>query len=330
MMEHLVSVLIYILFICILLVRVEYVHNINVKEKEMLGYFNNLRGIFALEIIIGHVIRTEKTLLYPFGIFMIVSVAFFFFVSGYGLTISCNTKNNYLKNFLKVKCGNIVIMIVIAYLFHKIVCCIAGISEWKTFGIDLFSVTNWYLFELLFFYIIFYLVSKYIKKYRWVIITIITCIAMTIVFYAGWKESYYASALGFSLGIFAGEYYEKVQSFVSSFKGRIIIILGCVGGMCSLFTSKHSFIGMVGLRNLICVSGILLLFWFLLYFRPNNRILGTLKKYSAELYLFQFPWLRVTEAYFQNWIIRMVIVIFMTFISAWLMHFVLDKIKIRK
>lgn len=54
-------------------------------RDDLLKRLNGMRGIFAIEIVIGHVIRYEDTILYPLGKFMIISVAFFFFVSAFGM-----------------------------------------------------------------------------------------------------------------------------------------------------------------------------------------------------------------------------------------------------
>ena len=51
--------------------------NITTRES-WLQNLNDMRGIFALEIVLGHVIRHERSLLYPLGKFMICSVAYFF------------------------------------------------------------------------------------------------------------------------------------------------------------------------------------------------------------------------------------------------------------
>lgn len=48
-------------------------------RDDLLKRLNSMRGIFAVEIVIGHVVRYENTILYPLGKFMIISVAFFFF-----------------------------------------------------------------------------------------------------------------------------------------------------------------------------------------------------------------------------------------------------------
>ena len=58
------------------------------EQEEVLGRLNSLRGVFAIEIIIGHVFRHQMTILYPFGKFMIVSAAFFFFISAFGMVYS--------------------------------------------------------------------------------------------------------------------------------------------------------------------------------------------------------------------------------------------------
>ena len=66
-------------------------------RDDLLKRLNSMRGIFAVEIVIGHVVRYENTILYPLGKFMIISVAFFFFVSAFGMVISFQEKDNYLK-----------------------------------------------------------------------------------------------------------------------------------------------------------------------------------------------------------------------------------------
>lgn len=69
----------------------------SLSRKSCLQNLNDLRGLFALEIVLGHVVRWETTILLPFGKFMICSVAFFFFVSAFGMAISHEEKENYLS-----------------------------------------------------------------------------------------------------------------------------------------------------------------------------------------------------------------------------------------
>lgn len=77
---------------------------------------NALKGISAIEIMIGHLgIATGWMLLYPNRKAGILFVGLFFFISGYGLMFSYLRNKNYLKNFLIKK---VVIIIVPAYLVY--------------------------------------------------------------------------------------------------------------------------------------------------------------------------------------------------------------------
>lgn len=176
--------------------------------------------------------------------------------------------------------------------------CIFGMSDLHSLGTNFFQLTNWYIWEQIFFYIIFYLTCKFCPKYKCIAVLIVTAFAMTIVFYAGWIEGYYASALGFPLGMFVGEYYEKVTKWLMSVGGKIAVLLGCALGMTALMFDENSLVGMVYLRNILCVSGLLLLLMILKNVHFRNRILKFLQKHSSEIYLFQFSWLRITERFF--------------------------------
>jgi len=72
-----------------------FIHEKNI-EKQLIQ-LNSLRGLFALEIIIGHVVRDESGIISMLGRFMICSVAFFFFLSASGMVLSYKSKNDYLS-----------------------------------------------------------------------------------------------------------------------------------------------------------------------------------------------------------------------------------------
>jgi hypothetical protein len=115
-------------------------------RKNLLKRFNLLRGFFAIEIIVGHTIRYESTILYPLGKFMIVSVAFFFFVSAVGMVSSFETKREYLKLFLVKKCCYLFVIALIAYLFNVALSRAVGVKTVYSLGVlQFFKQTNWYI-----------------------------------------------------------------------------------------------------------------------------------------------------------------------------------------
>ena len=81
-MSYAISAVVIVAFMLILFPGTEKVKTQG--KQELLGRYNMLRGIFALEIIVGHIIRFERTPLYLLGKVMIISVAFFSVCIGLG------------------------------------------------------------------------------------------------------------------------------------------------------------------------------------------------------------------------------------------------------
>lgn len=301
-------------------------------SKQLLGRFNDLRGIFAIEIVTGHVIRYESTVLYPMGKFLIVSVAFFFFVSSFGMVQSYRSKENYLRGFLASKCGYIFILAVVTHLVNVAISMMTGLEKGYNTTSDsllynFFKETNWYLWELLGFYALFFLLYKYVHKYRCAIFFLITTVGATLLFKYGWVEGYYASALAFPFGVLVGEHFKSVSHFVYGPKGYAVTAGMALGGLSCLFLGEDSLVGMVYLRNTLCLSGLIILMYFMRCFRCTNRALRVLGDYSTEIYLFQFIWLAVSEAYGWDYKVRLPFVLAATGTTAYLMHFALNPVK---
>ena len=296
----------------------------SVEAKTTLLRLNNLRGIFALEIVIGHVIRYEKTLLFPLGRFMIISVAFFFFVSAFGMVQSFYDKENYLKNFLFPKVGYMIGLALLIYVINVVLDFFIPYSIGFYNKGELLSgfvpLTNWYIWEQIFFYFLFWIIYKYVKKYRVLCIFLITLVGITLVFEAGWSQAFYASSMAFPLGIMFGEYYAKSHSFLCSFKGIIVTIVGGALGLSSLLLGTDSLLGMVYLRNIMCISGIFVVMLVTNRLSFDNRILRFLRKYSVEIYLMQFIFLSWFERLGIHYMLRIPIVIICTIIGAILVH----------
>lgn len=92
-----------------------------------------------------------------------------------------------------------------------------------------------------------------------------------------------------------------------------------IAGLYSLFLGEDSLLGMVYLRNLICLAFLLLLTYFISYFEVSNKILTYLGKYSTEIYLYQFVFLLLTEGQLA-YQVRIPAVVAFTFLSALVLH----------
>jgi hypothetical protein len=146
-----------------------------------------------------------------------------------------------------------------------------------------------------------------------------------LLFKAGWPEGWYASSFAFPFGLFYEEYYEKCNDFLYSKKGYGLTLLLVCLGLSSQLLDTNSLVGMVYLRNIMCIAGLLILIYVLHIFEINNRGMRILTKYSTELYLFQFIYLRISEATPWDYKLRMIFVITLTAVTAFFMYRVINK-----
>lgn len=303
-------------------------------RDDLLKRLNSMRGIFAVEIVIGHVVRYENTILYPLGKFMIISVAFFFFVSAFGMVISFQEKDNYLKGFLLVKLPYIFALAVITFAVNVCMDLIYPKELGYCFKkgnliFHFLSVTNWYLWELALFYIVFFIVYKYIKKYRILTVSIITTLFIGIIFQFGWKTKWYASAMAFPVGLAMGEYYLLLIQLLRSKKGKIVTIALTVMGLSSLLYGEKSLVGMVYMKNAMCLAGLCILLYFSMNFVIGNKFNVFLGRYSTEIYLFQFVYLNMAGKMQLDWKMQLIIVVISTLLTACIMHPLFNIVKLK-
>lgn len=184
-----------------------------------------------------------------------------------------------------------------------------------------FVSTNWYIWELIGFYIIFFVVYKYMTGFRVFVIFGITIVLSVVMYRIGIKEAYIASTFAFPLGLLFGEYFERVRKFLFSYKGVFTTAALGLFGMCCLLFRNENILSMVFMRNALCMAAIVIVFYGSTHFTlGNNLIVKALGKYSAEIYLSQFVWLRLTESYGWSYMIRMPLVVAATVIMAVAMH----------
>lgn len=122
-----------------------------------------LRGICAVEIMLGHIgIATGSLLLYPNRKAGILFVGIFFMLSGYGLSYGVSHKETYLDHFLLKKMLKILIPAVIIWIVARGVQMLLDppIHNITSF----FESTNWYVWEILGYYICFWLVYKLLRQ----------------------------------------------------------------------------------------------------------------------------------------------------------------------
>ena len=294
-------------------------------RESCLQNFNALRGLFALEIVIGHVVRYEHTILFPLGKFMICSVAFFYFVSAYGMVISFERKKNYLNfGFLLSKPVYLFILSIVFFLIGMVIDAICP-NDLIYISHDIrwayLLTTNWYIWELIGFYLIFFCVYKFIPRFRILLISIITLFLSVAMYKHGFWEAYVASTFAFPAGLLFGEYFPRVIKFLFSSKSILLTAFLSAFGLCCLLIQPENMLSIVFMRNALCLAAVMITFYGCSYFTlGSNPVARFLCKYATEIYLSQFVCIRFAESYGWNYMIRMPFVITTTLLLAVAVH----------
>lgn len=139
----------------------------------------SLRGFAALGVILHHIsqeaVFQQEGILSPFVNAGAYFVAIFFFCSGYGLLKSYDTKENYLKGFIKKRIvKSIVVPFYIDVIIYGIFMAITRMplekTQWVTnfLGVTMMNQYAWFPIVLSILYLVFFIVFKIFKnrKYR--------------------------------------------------------------------------------------------------------------------------------------------------------------------
>lgn len=264
------------------------------EQKEILARFNNLRGVFAMLIVIGHCsmrFEHEPLPLLIIHRFNMVGVCFFLFISGWGLMYTYVQNGKTMQGFLKRKVISLLIMSAISSIITYIV--MEGIinQNWDISKIFMYVInhTNWYIWEICIFYLMFYVLMRVCKEKSMVIISFITAMIICISTWCwGMERAFYFSALSFPVGMLFNQYWAHIMNLYHK-RGFIVvsILIGCLS-VGAAFTPQDSFYGGVVLRNFFGIMSIIILMMFVRCIPIGNRITLFLKKYSLEIYLYQF------------------------------------------
>ena len=124
-----------------------------------------LRGMAALEIMIGHIgLATGSKILFPNRKAGILFVGIFLALSGYGLMYSKENKKQYMDEFLGKRLCKLlipaysvyIIFVIFQMVQSKNIIYLRNIIDMKHFFLN----TNWYVWEIILLYCIFYTAYK--------------------------------------------------------------------------------------------------------------------------------------------------------------------------
>lgn len=263
---------------------------------------NCLKGIFAICVLIHHLYQGSGLLhdtviggvLQAFGY---LSVACFFFLSGYGLYASYQIKGRYyIKTFCRKKIIPFyeVMCLFIAIYFLANTIYGQNISIWVlikylTFGGTIIG-NGWYLQVQLVLYLLFYITFRYAKEDRAIPCIIGECMSMCIILYlCGFESTWYEGIMAFPLGMVWCRYQDKLN-FLK--KGRITFSVAITAFMfvCTCFGLSRILPNEI--ISVICKSMSAVIFPIVVvvivsWISIENNVTCILGRYSMEIYILQ-------------------------------------------
>lgn len=249
-----------------------------------------LRGLAALEIMMGHIgLETNSIALYPNRKAGILFVGIFFVLSGYGLVYSFTEKKNYLKGFLVSKLIKILIPAYMIYVLFIILDSVLNKTQILRAinPLEFVKGTNWYVWEILFFYLVFYCSYRLLDGRK--ADTVVGGISVGLIllcYFLQVNNPWYGSTLCFWAGIM---YYRKEEKIKRIFDSRpYLYLVGAVVLMLSIlifFVDQKGFIGLVCARNLAAIVFSILVLLLLYKYQIGNVVTNWLGKISYEIFL---------------------------------------------
>ena len=264
---------------------------INMENKQLLTRSETgmLKGIMALGIVFHHLVvqyNENLIVLKPFKYLGFLLVGLFFFISGYGLTISMLTKKDYFNNskkrFFKVIIPfiNAIIVYTIYYFFQR---------EILKQNILFIVKYCWFIYEILVLYIMFFTTyKKYDFKKATIINIIIILIGLILMYFLKLSGIWYKSTFAFLMGIIVAKNKENLMNWINKkYCIKIMISIIFLGILLSL--GKYFELGILEILiyNIAVMLFILICLMLITKIREfENHFLEYLGNISFEVYLY--------------------------------------------
>ncbi len=259
--------------------------------------YNLLRGILAIWIVFGHCsdyMTVPGGILFMVKRFNLVCVGIFFFLSGFGLENSLQTKRGYLKFFLLRKCGGLFLMALLQYIASFITGRVMGFlmpyKDLEDMLRHFLGDVNWFVWELMFFYLLFYLTALLIKPHhvRMAVMFILCILMIEALRRTELGNSWYYSSLAFPAGMALGIFKKPLEERLR-FAPALAVSLAAAAafGAAGLLLKGDGLLSVYG-KNLFCVFTALCGVLLLVKIPLRGKVLAFLAKISPEIFLYQF------------------------------------------
>ncbi len=303
---------------------------------------NCLRGFFALVVLFHHLAQyTESGIAFRYFIKIgFLAVAFFFFISGYGLQKSFIKKqDSYRKGFLLRRIPTVLVPYIVITFFYWLMYKRNGLVY--SFKDIVFSIADghpiaansWYLINIFVFYIVFKLLMFIGKKHSFLMILGSTVWYFLYAFFCykrGYGSWWYKSSHLLTVGMFWAAYEDKILAILKKYYFIITPVTWIAFGTLFAFLTKTPEpVPAMILSLFAAMFFVLSVVLFSLKFCIGNKVLGFLGNISLEIYISQGLMITTLingKIHIESELLRCIAVSAATVLFAYLLHLVLSAV----
>ena len=256
------------------------------------------------------------------------SVGFFFFLSGFGLMKQYLKREDYRSSFLKKRVGRIVIPYILFNMIYWLYYSANNdvISFFEAVRMILSGeplvLYSWYILEIFVLYLLFFLFMFLDrgKRLPMIICNIVLYLALLLYYkHYDYLSFWYDSTHMLVIGIIWASYEERLTQLLYRY-WYLCLALSVLGIIISF--------GNVKMYYLLEMSFMLLILVVFCFFQFKNAVLIFLGRISMEIYLIHGLIIRFVRYYicFDEGPIDMVIIIFLSILSAYVLNILIKKI----
>ena len=250
-----------------------------------------LRGACAIEILLGHVgVFNNNPFLFANKKAGILIVGVFFMLSGYGLSLGCDKKKDYLKGFLPRRILSIFMPSMLVILCDRFISIAIYKQHYNSIYefIGLYGPT-WYIYELCVIYFLYYICVKLFADKSDIVVLVIAMVFVMVAYFIHLDPPYYGSTLCFPLGIFVYRYYEGSYKWKWERSNTIVAFVCLSISLFAFFKLQETFLGETIARNIAAVCFCIIVVKVLTHCIFAGKIIKWLGALSLEIFLLHEP-----------------------------------------
>lgn len=264
---------------------------------------NDLKGIFALLILIFHVSK-EDDLLFPlFDYFSVVVVGAFFFLSGFGSTKQFISKEDYSKDYVPKRLVRLVlpyiIMTCVYWAYNAFIGNVYSLSYVLDSIIHYRPIVmySWFIVSIIYHYVLYYLMMLVSKRNRKIMLYLnIFFLVLAIALCLMNRSSKHLVNIMFAAGVIYAFYEKEADGFIR--KNRIgLLIASLVLSICVQFSPVRGLFNEETFHMIEKFLFMLMIVSFYAGYHLENVFISQMGKISMEIYMCQGLAKMITRRY---------------------------------